>query len=312
MFLNANNSFFIVGCQRSGTTLLRLVLDSHPEIRCFDELQSYRLLASKSSEQTIRESWVGLKIPRWTEQLDSPVQLDFGLIEKADHIYEGQKILFLVRDYRDTIASMLKLKDGSESWLAHWAKPTLDTIASMLKLKLKLKYGAESWLGRWAKPTLRWKVETEPGFATKWRRELELCRASRGSLVALGALYWSYKNEALLRYSERGHPVLGVSYEQLVREPETELRRICSFLDIDFSNELLDHSSKLHGEVFESGRTVGNTDPRRSIDTSSVGQWREFFGDKDAALAEAIVGKLPSSIAPLLARNLVGFGAPRR
>lgn len=36
--------FYIIGCQRSGTTLMRLILDSHPQVSCVDESSAYDLL----------------------------------------------------------------------------------------------------------------------------------------------------------------------------------------------------------------------------------------------------------------------------
>src|SRR5437764_12265167 len=125
MFAPHHRWFFITGCQRSGTTLLRLVLECHPQIFCFDELHSYRALSSFSFETTISKPLVGFKIPRWAEQLDYPLLRDFGLAHEAQQIYKGQKILFLVRDYRDAIASMLKLR-GNRSWLQEWAEPIIE------------------------------------------------------------------------------------------------------------------------------------------------------------------------------------------
>jgi hypothetical protein len=42
--------FFILGCQRSGTTLLRLILESHPDIFCYDEIKAYAVLQGTASE----------------------------------------------------------------------------------------------------------------------------------------------------------------------------------------------------------------------------------------------------------------------
>src|ERR1019366_1943188 len=108
--------FFITGCQRSGTTLLRLVLECHPDVFSFDESDAYRVLASRSFETPIGQRLVGFKVPRWAEQLDAVILGDFGLPYEAQQIYDRQKILFLVRDYRDAMSSMMKLR-GQRSWL---------------------------------------------------------------------------------------------------------------------------------------------------------------------------------------------------
>ncbi|HEV8165823.1 MAG TPA: sulfotransferase, partial [Actinomycetota bacterium] len=42
---DAHRPIFIVGCQRSGTTLLRLILDAHPNISCGPETRFLEDLA---------------------------------------------------------------------------------------------------------------------------------------------------------------------------------------------------------------------------------------------------------------------------
>jgi len=50
-----NNGVFIVGAARSGTTLLRLLINNHPEIACLGETQffhhNYLQLSSNSEKK---------------------------------------------------------------------------------------------------------------------------------------------------------------------------------------------------------------------------------------------------------------------
>lgn len=250
--------------------MLRLILECHSEIFCFDEMQSYHVLSAREHEGDITEQLVGFKIPRFAEQLDHPQPYDYGLTETPAPFYRGQKVLFMVRDLRDTVASMLKLR------------------------------GNKSWLEDWAVPILRHKAEQETEFAQRWRKELALCQESM-SLAAFGALYWAYKNEALLRYVQQRYPVLPISYESLVTAPRAELGRVCRWLGVDFQEALLDHPQQAHGELYESGLTVGGTDPKRRIDVASVGQWQAWLNPADERLASEIARPIENQIAPLLA-----------
>ncbi len=266
--------FFIAGCQRSGTTLMRLVLECHPGIECFDEVDAYRVLASQLDQLRPSRSLVGFKIPRWTEQLDARELWDYGLPERTARFYAGQKILFMVRGVRDTIASMLKLRSGGASWLETWGEPIIDA-----------------------------KTEKDPAFADRYAKELRLRDQSTNRRLASGALYWKYKNDALFDLMSRGYPVLPVHYEAFVRDPQPVLERICTFLGIPWSFALLEHPRFAHREVFENGLTLGNTDPRRSIDASSVDQWRAFI-PKDALIEiEAITGDLQRDLRAGLAET---------
>src|ERR1700722_4163907 len=118
--------FFILGCQRSGTTLLRLILESHPDVFCYDELKGYAVLQGAADEVRADARLVGFKIPRWTEQLTFPVLFDEGPEGPCDNFYRGEKVLFVHRDVRDTIASMFKLKAGESNWCEIWAPRIID------------------------------------------------------------------------------------------------------------------------------------------------------------------------------------------
>jgi len=119
--------FFIVGCQRTGTTLLRLVLECHPEIACLDETNSYRSLSNLKATVPRSKTLLGFKIPRWTEQLHEATLGDFGQTETAAQFYDGEPLIFLLRDVRDTVVSMCQLRMGRQTWMDVAGRPILDS-----------------------------------------------------------------------------------------------------------------------------------------------------------------------------------------
>src|SRR5262245_29552729 len=204
--------FFIAGCQRSGTTLLRLVLECHPDIFCLDEDTSYPALMRGECPKPSGQRLTGFKVPRWTEQFDAPAAQDEGEESIACDFYQGEPIIYLVRDVRDTVASMLKLKmTESQSWLECCARPILETKIA------------------------------QPAFRQMYATEIEQLRASGNAWPKVGALYWKYKTEPLFRYRQHGWPVFLIRYENLVESPRWHLRKIVEFLGLNWNERLLEH-----------------------------------------------------------------------
>jgi hypothetical protein len=262
--------FFILGCQRTGTTLIRLILEAHPEVFCYDELKGYAALQKCVPGDLPLVRFIGFKIPRWTEQLTQRVLVDEGPEGSCHNFYRGEKILFLQRDVRDTIASMLKLKAGESNWCEIWVPCIIEA-----------------------------KVARDETFRLRYSAELDYIERCSNRLIGLAALYWKYKTDSFFFYRHQGFPVLAVSYERLVANPRRTLEVVCAHLGMPFHENLMRHNVLRHSELFDNGLTLGNTDPTRPINSDSVGQWEGFLTAKDIDIITRVSGDLPARIAAL-------------
>jgi hypothetical protein len=97
--------FFIAGSQRSGTTLMRLITDSHPQIWCCGETTAYKLLENNQKPITNKQH-IGYQVPIWTELF-----VEYDCIKNK---IQGRKFIFMIRDVLDVVSSM---KSMGGDWL---------------------------------------------------------------------------------------------------------------------------------------------------------------------------------------------------
>lgn len=71
-----------------------------------------------------------------------------------------------------------------------------------------------------------------------------------------------------------------VRYEDVVRHPEREIRRICEFLDVDFQRDMLSPN--------QYGSSYGKIRGREGVDPSSLEAWRERITPTTAALLRVL------------------------
>lgn len=271
----SDRRFFIAGCQRSGTTLMRLILESHTDIACFDEQYSYEILAGRRApprpaSEVADFEIVGFKIPVWSEQL---LQARLHWNEYAylygsatiPNFYDREPLIFMLRSPLDTVSSMLKLSVENDSWLHRVAVPVVHAMSEGARL------------------------------SDEFEADLKFALACSDPEVAIGALYWKIKSSAALSYLDTGLPVHVVAYERFVANPATFLPGILQHIGVRWDDSVLKHHQIPHGEVID-GKAIGGTDPTRPIDTRSIGHSAIRLSPCQVGLIERIAGDLARTL----------------
>jgi len=245
--------FFILGCQRTGTTLVRFILESHSKISCVDEHRAYPILQDekllkKEINSNLGKKWLCFKTPRITEQMLEPFLADVGVHFRTQNNFKGTPIVFLVRNVFDTITSMSTLEQDGMSWLKRWAKKTIDF---------------------WYK--------TNPYFLEHYKKEIKFLKTAKNKDLVAGALYWKFKTASYFNYKSNFIPIILIHYEDLVTDKRKTIKQILNFLNLKWEDSVLSHEKHPHVETNAKGITVGKNDSTIPIQNSSVGRYKKFL-----------------------------------
>lgn len=280
---------FVVGSGRSGTTMLRLMLDSHP------------LLAIPGESTFIRYMWLNRR-DYWNGRTFQAERLLRDIL--ADPNF---------RRWGVAEASVLDVMRGYE-------RPDFaDVIAAPFEAYARLQGKP-----RWGDKTPNY-VLSIPALARLFpqARFVHVIRDGRdvalsylaipafGSDIRAAAWLWRDRVGAGLRWGRR----LGrgryteVRYEGLVDDPERELRRLCSFLGLPFTDGMLryhvDASERLQvpPDRVRFHENVSRPPVRPTKD------WRERMAPDDLTVFESLAGDLLSELGYARASGNLSRGA---
>lgn len=287
--------FFVVGCGRSGTTLLQSLLSAHSRIAVTPETH-FMKRAEREGARTraapldFDAFWRGLVA--WSRFRELGVEADDvrARIEAAGR-----------HDFQTVFAAMLEAygeRTGKprvgEKTPGHYRH--LDMIfdwfpdARVVAIRRDPRDMVASHLGApWVTE------EMAPG-----RLRAPVIRRLRAFHVAERARIWRQTNGVILAEAEADSRVHMVVYEDLVAAPDRELRRICDFLGETFEPGMLAPRDDAHTMPvatddrirarWESWNDMHHARANAPVSVRSVGRWREKLSPSEAALIEAICG----------------------
>jgi hypothetical protein len=258
--------FFIVGASRSGTTLMRLVLNSHPDLAVPGETHYFL---------HVYERYAGTG--EWTKAVEEFLTLCEDRLRPPVDLSEVRANLLSMTepDFRALLTLPLDL------WAAHEGKP------------------------RWGEKTPEHLfccdqiVKFFPGASF-----IELIRDPRAVVASMGrskwkssdstrnALYWQYV--ATTGHERLNHAVapgkrISVRYEDLVTYPEPTLRSVCELLEVDWDPSILSFHEQT-STYLPADRAEDDPRLRQPFEADLHG-WRNLLTPRQIAITEAICAR---------------------
>jgi hypothetical protein len=272
---------FVCGVTRSGTTLIRLMLDSHPDLAIPGEthwLPKLIKAAERGSQSADDYADLIIDHKRWGDfhldgdelrarirQIDPPTAADairaFYLLyaEREGKIRYGDKTPGYVQEM-PRIERVLP-----EARFVHIIRDGRDVSLSHLRMN--------------------WGPESYAESARLWRNRIRKARKQAPKID---------------HYTE-------IHFEDLVADTEGVLRRVCDFIELDFDPVMLDYHERAEGRLAEKARELPRKnrppqpaearleshklakEPPRS---DRVGMWRERMTPEEVAEYESVAGDM--------------------
>lgn len=275
----------VVGCPRSGTTLLTVMLDSHPQVAMPPEtafLPELRTLEGKSGTELRSAFFALVTTDRWNVSNWNDIGIDRSaywrrLCElETFSITAGLRVLYGM--YADAAGKRLfgEKTPANTNWM-----PLI-----------------ESFL-----PEARFiHIVRDPRDVV-----LSLGRTSAGAGARQSAQAWVDMVGRARTFAQRVRHYHELRYEVLLREPERIVREVCSFLGLDYTDDMLDYRASGARHIGHLGdRLLPNgvaTVPRalrarlhenltRPLQADRAGAWRKEMGAADRQTVESIAGPL--------------------
>ena len=257
------NPVFIIGVQRSGTTLLRLILNAHSEIAIPEEA---RFLSPILKKDNINKKYKGNELRNLVRYLKSNSQFAlwnfdttdfFRKIEKANEISVKELVALMFTSYCKS--------EGKNIWgdksLFFGSIDILHELFPDARFIHIVRDGRDVF--------------------DSWRR----MDPSKDN-PAVMSLDWATKEKNIAKSFNRipGNKQLTIKYEDLLEQPEEVVKSICEFLDINYEINML--------ECYKSSdRYIGkhhSTLIFNKIDSQNTHKWRKTLSAREIAIFTAL------------------------
>ncbi len=274
---------FVVGATRSGTSLLRLMLDAHPAIAIPSETHFIpELIAAREKHGASPEQMLELLTShrRWGD-----FQIEAGELGAAWSGIDPLTGPAAVRAFFHLYAA----KQGKPG--ARWGDKTPGYIKSMREIQTFLPEARFVHLIRDGRDVALsvlkqdWGPQSIEAAAEKWRSRVLRGRAQQPYLA---------------QYME-------VKFEDLVLQTERELRRICEFVELEFDPSMLGYHETAEKRLQEKARALprahgapqaaekrlaSHAKTFEPPNPALIGTWRQQMPPADRAAYESLAGDL--------------------
>jgi len=272
---------FICGVTRSGTTLLRLMLDSHPELAIPGETRWVpKLIKTFERDRQTADDAADLIIDhkRWGDfHLDGEALR--ARMRQLEPVTAGDAIRAFYLTYAER-EGKTRYGDKTPGYIKEMTR--IQRVLPEARFIHIIRDGRDVSLSHLR---MNWGPETYEESARLWRN-----RIRRAQRMARNVEHY-----------------MEVHFEELVDDTEGVLRRVCEFIELDFDPVMLEYHERAEGRLAEKARELPRKnrpnqpaearmeshklaqEPPRS---DRVGLWRERMSPEEVAEYEAIAGDM--------------------
>ena len=258
--------FFVVGCGRSGTTLLQSALLAHPDLAMPPETKYFDVYPPRAarygdptrSEHDFLHTANRIREDQHGRGIETEPAVFTAFLDHVAHDFDGIFLALLAAH----AVHIGRTRVGEKSPVhTHWVG------------HLKDAFPDAKFIHVLRDPRAVVSSRVKAGFGT--------------DLLAPNVDRWKRAAEMDRTFG----PVLGpdryrvVRYEELVTDLEPVIRGVCEFLDLEFRDEMLKpHEREQKGFPGRSKDWMENT--LKPVFTSSIDKWKETMSSRDIALVE--------------------------
>ncbi len=271
--MTSSPPFFIIGVHRSGTTLLRFMLSSHPRLYVPPESDFIPRFFRKAPQEELSPQ----QVRRYLEIIFTR----YRFVEEwqgspPDHqAFYAQMQPCTPAGFLDALYGAYARQNNAQRWgdktpIYAGYVPTLHAIfpqAQFIHILRDPFDAAISLLEKYAKREFHIDIYYA---ARNWVRRIQAVRAAAQHLPT--AQY------------------LEIRYESLVQAPQATLETICAFLGEDFTPQMLAQHRLAQERVAPDSHFFANV--RQPVNTKSVGRGRRDLSKADKRLIQHVAGNL--------------------
>jgi len=256
----------LLGVRRSGTTLLRVMLDGNPELAIPDESYFIPQLVARHPGPIDADEFIDdLRRLRTLREWELPVEAVRARVR--DGMSAGEAVAAIYQAYAERHAKR-RWGDKTPMYMQHL--PLLERLFPDALYVHLIRDGRDAALSFLSMPagvvTRTWAhPRSAADFACQWRLEVAAAQA-------LGR--------------RAGERYLELRYEDLVGDPEGVLRSICGFAQLPYDPRMLDYTGRVDVSAKPHQQRLKEA-PRRG-----VREWRTEMPADDVAEFEAVAGDL--------------------
>ena len=275
--INSIPFFFVIGRARSGTTLLRCIFDAHPQINFPLECSFIIHLYGKYGKLNF---WDEEKIKSFYHDVISYPKFNFWIIDK------------------NRLLEMLMSMKGKNTYSVMCKAVYMNFNSFYQKNDIRLLGDKNPSYSLYTKKLMKLFPEA---------RFIHIIRDYRSNIISMiragfeAAIYsslayrWMFVNKQVEKQKKHfPQKFYTLRYEDFVSDPEISLKKMCDFLGIGFSNEMLNYRAKLEEMLAIYPKELiylHHKSLLNPINADNIDSWKNILTPHQIKIADNVSGK---------------------